>query len=57
MGRIRYLMVAFDRKMVERCTTLFPELRNRQTGIAFPTETPKFGPESTRIVRCILCRR
>lgn len=53
-GRIRYLMVAFDRRLVERCTTLFPELRNRLTGIAFPTEALKFGPESTRIVRCIL---
>lgn len=50
-GCVRYLMTAFGHKFVERCTELFPELRNRLARVVFPTEALKFGPESSRAIR------
>ena len=50
-GRIHYLMVAFSHLFVRHCITVFPELRNRLADVTFPTETLKFGAESSRIIR------
>ncbi|WP_301069602.1 AraC family transcriptional regulator [uncultured Bacteroides sp.] len=50
-GCVRYLMVAFSHSLVERCMEVFPELRNRLSGVMFPADALKFGPESSRIVR------
>lgn len=50
-GRVRYLMAAFGHSFVERCMEVFPELRNRLSGVEFPTDALKFGPESSRIIR------
>ena len=50
-GCVRYLMVAFSHSLVKRCMEVFPELRNRLSGVMFPADALKFGPESSRIVR------
>lgn len=50
-GCIHYLMVAFSHSLVLNCIEVFPELRNRLAGIAFPTEALKFGTESSRVIR------
>ena len=50
-GRVRYLMIAFGHSLVERCTDVFPELRNRLRGVAFPKDALVFGPESSRTIR------
>lgn len=50
-GRIRYLMTAFEHAFVERCTTHFPELRNRLAAHPFPTTALRFGPGIARRVR------
>lgn len=50
-GCVRYLMVAFSHSLVERCTDVFPELRNRLAGVVFPTDALKFGAESSRAIR------
>lgn len=55
-GCVRYLMVAFSHSLVERCMDVFPELRNRLSGILFPTDALKFGPESSRIIHKILSK-
>ena len=53
-GHVRYLMVAFSHSLLERCIEVFPELRNRLSGVQFPTDALKFGLESSRIIRRIL---
>lgn len=53
-GCVRYLMVAFSHSLLERCMEVFPELRNRLSGVQFPTEALKFGPESSRAIRRVL---
>lgn len=53
-GHVRYLMVAFSHSLVERCMAVFPELRNRLTGITFPTNALKFGTGSSQTIRRIL---
>ncbi len=50
-GCIRYLMVAFRPNLVERCISVFPEVRNRLAGIALPTDAMTFGPKSSAIIR------
>lgn len=50
-GCVRYLIVAFGHSLVEKCTEVFPELRNRMIGTVFPTEALKFGAESSRAIR------
>lgn len=50
-GRVRYLMVAFSHQLVERCMEVFPELRNRLSGVVFPADALKFGPASSRTIR------
>ena len=55
-GYVRYLMAAFSHSLVERCTEVFPELRNRLASVAFPVGALKFGPESSRIIRKTLSR-
>lgn len=50
-GYVRYLMVAFSHSLVERCMEVFPELRNRLSGVIFPTNALKFGMESSYIIR------
>ena len=50
-GCVRYLMVAFGHSLVEKCTEVFPELRNRMIGTVFPTEALRFGAESSRAIR------
>lgn len=53
-GCVRYLMVAFSHSLVKRCMEVFPEVRNRLTGILFPTDALQFGSESSRVIRKIL---
>ena len=53
-GCVRYLMAAFSHSLVERCMEVFPELRNRLAGIAFPTDALRFGPGSSRTIRKML---
>lgn len=55
-GCVRYLMAAFSHSLVERCMAVFPELRNRLTGITFPTNALKFGIGSSQSIRRILSR-
>lgn len=50
-GHIRYLMVAFSHKLVEQCMTIFPEFRNRLSGIEFPTNAIAFGAVSSQTIR------
>ena len=50
-GCVCYLMVAFSHSLVERCMNVFPELRNRLSGVVFPTDALKFGSESSRVIR------
>ena len=50
-GCVRYLMVAFNHSLVRHCVAVFPELRNRLSGITFPSGALKFGVKSSRIVR------
>lgn len=50
-GRVRYLMVAFSHSLVERCTEVFPELRNRLAGVVFPGDAIKFGTHSSSLIR------
>ena len=50
-GCVCYLMVAFSHSLVERCMNVFPELRNRLSGVEFPTDALKFGSESSRVIR------
>ena len=42
-GNIRYLMVAFSHSFVQNCVKVFPELRNRLSGLAYPVDALKFG--------------
>ena len=53
-GHVRYLMSAFSHSFVERCVELFPELRNRLSGVVYPTGALRFGAESSRIIRKML---
>lgn len=53
-GQVRYLMTAFAPSLAERCMAVFPELRNRLSGVEFPTEALLFGPESARVIRRVL---
>lgn len=53
-GCVRYLMVAFKHSLVKRCMEVFPELRNRLSGLVFPTDALKFGTESSRTIRHLL---
>lgn len=53
-GSVRYLMVAFSHSLVERCMEVFPELRNRLSGVMFPTDALKFGHASSCVIRKIL---
>lgn len=53
-GCVRYLMVAFKHSFVKRCMEVFPELRNRLSGLMFPTDALKFGMESSRTIRLLL---
>lgn len=55
-GCVRYLMVAFSHSFIQKCIEVFPELRNRLTGISFPTEALIFGPGSSRIIRHTLAQ-
>ena len=55
-GCIRYLMLAFKHSFILDCMKTFPELRNRLSGINFPTEALKFGKESSRIIRHALMK-
>ena len=50
-GCIRYLMVAFEHSLIERCMEVFPEFRNRLRALTFPVNALKFGSESSRIIR------
>lgn len=50
-GCVHYLMVAFSHSLIQKCIETFPELRNRLTGVTFPTEALIFGPESSRTIR------
>lgn len=53
-GYVRYLMVAFNHSLVERCIEVFPELRNKLVEVVFPTDALKFGPGSSHTIRKIL---
>lgn len=55
-GCVRYLMVAFNHLLVKRCIEVFPELRNRLTGVIFPTSALKFGTKSSYIIRNMLSK-
>ncbi|WP_300106761.1 AraC family transcriptional regulator [uncultured Alistipes sp.] len=53
-GCVCYLMVAFKHSFVKRCMEVFPELRNRLSGLVFPTDALNFGTESSRTIRHLL---
>ena len=53
-GCVRYLMVAFKHSFVKQCMEVFPELRNRLSGLVFPTDALNFGAESSRTIRHLL---
>ena len=50
-GCIRYLMVAFSPDLIQRCISVFPEVRNRLSGMAFPANAMTFGSRSSAIIR------
>lgn len=50
-GCVRYLMVAFSTDWVRRCVSVFPEIRNRLSGIVLPADAMTFGPKSSAIIR------
>ena len=50
-GCIRYLMVAFSPDLIQRCISVFPEVRNRFSGMAFPANAMTFGSRSSAIIR------
>lgn len=45
-GEVRYLMVAFSPKLIDKCMATFPELKNVLYGQILPTEALKYGIES-----------
>ena len=53
-GNIRYLMVAFSHSFVQNCVKVFPELRNRLSGLAYPVDALKFGTSTAVMIRDIL---
>lgn len=53
-GCVSYLMVAFSHDWVLRCIDVFPELRNRLSGVVFPTDALKFGTKSAAVIRKVL---
>lgn len=50
-GCVRYLMVAFSPDLIQRCISVFPEVRNRLSGMALPADAMTFGPRSSAIIR------
>ena len=55
-GEITYLMVAFNPAFVADCKRIFPEIRNKLSVHAEPSEALKFGPESTLEIKRSLRR-
>ena len=50
-GCVRYLMVAFSPDLIQRCISVFPEVRNRLSDMALPADAMTFGPRSSAIIR------
>ena len=42
-GEIKYLMVAFSPEFIDKCMSVFPEIRNKLYGQILPTEALKYG--------------
>ena len=55
-GEITYLMVAFSPELIEKCMSVFPEIRNRLHGQALPTEALKYGVVSSVEIKRALMR-
>lgn len=55
-GEIAYLMVAFSPELVDKCMTVFPEIKNRLYGQILPTEALKYGSGSSVEIRHSLTR-
>lgn len=50
-GCVSYLMVAFSHNLVEKCISIFPEVRNALVNAIYPSEAMKFGCESSALIR------
>lgn len=50
-GEITYLMVAFSPELIEKCMTVFPEVRNRLYGQILPSESLKYGSASSAEIK------
>lgn len=55
-GEICYLMVAFSHELIEKCMSVFPEVRNRLMGQIFPSDAIKFGTASASVIKRSLMR-
>lgn len=54
LGEVSYLMVAFSKEFIEKCISLFPEIRNLLYGRTLTAEALKYGDESSvRIKRSL----
>lgn len=53
-GEIAYLMVAFSREFIDKCTASFPEIRRHLFGMVLPEEALKYGKESAEVIKCSL---
>lgn len=50
-GCVSYLMVAFSHNLLEKCISIFPEVRNALVNATYPSEVLKFGRESSTEIR------
>lgn len=50
-GEICYLMVAFSQELIEKCLTVFPEIRNILYGRTLTAEALKYGNKSASKIR------
>lgn len=55
-GEIKYLMVAFSPELIDKCMSVFPEIRNKLYGQILPTEALKYGSDSSVEIKHSLMR-
>lgn len=55
-GEIKYLMVAFSPELIDKCMSVFPEIRNKLYGQILPTEALKYGSGSSVEIKHSLMR-
>lgn len=53
---IKYLMVAFSPELIDKCMSVFPEIRNKLYGQILPTEALKYGSGSSVEIKHSLMR-